>query len=126
MNELTGNIKAIGATLQATATFKKRELVLEIVEGEYSNVAVFEATQDRCDDLDGFQVGQLVNVGFFFSGNSKPWNDPKTGNDRYFNSLKIANIKVVGQPQQQPAAPAFEPPPMPDNFNAPIQDEIDF
>jgi len=29
-------------------------------------------------------------------------------------------------PQQQPAAPAFEPPPMPDNFNAPIQDEIDF
>jgi len=124
MNELTGNIKAIGATLQATATFKKRELVLEIVDGEYSNVAVFEATQDRCDDLDGYQVGQEVSVGFFFSGNSKPWNDPKTGNDRYFNSLKIANIKVVGQPQQ-PAAPAFEPSPMPD-FNAPIQDEIDF
>jgi hypothetical protein len=113
MNELSGIIKSVGETLQATATFKKRELVLEIVDGEYANVAVFEATQDRCDDLDAFQVGQLVNVGFYFSGNSKPWNDPKTGKDRYFNSLKIANIKMVGDSQAAPAAPAFEPPPMP-------------
>lgn len=111
MNELSGIIKAIGETLQATATFKKRELVLEIVDGEYANVAVFEATQDRCDDLNAFQVGQCVNVGFYFSGNSKPWNDPKTGKDRYFNSLKIAKITL--QSTSEPAAPVFEPPPMP-------------
>mgnify|MGYP003652592928 FL=1 len=111
MNELSGVIKVIGETLQATATFKKRELVLEIVDGEYANVAVFDATQDRCDDLNAFQVGQLVNVGFYFSGNSKPWNDPKTGKDRYFNSLKIAKITL--QSTSEPAAPAFEPPPMP-------------
>jgi len=115
-NDMTGIIKAIGATNQVTATFEKRELVIEVTEGEYSNVGVFEATQDKCGVLDSFQIGQLVKVEFFWSGNTKPWTD-KNGNERYFNSLKIASIALVGaQPQQQqaPQKPAFEAPVMPD------------
>jgi len=119
MNELTGIIKAIGATNQVTASFEKRELVIEVTEGEYSNVGVFEAVQDKCAVLDGFQVGQLVTVGFFWSGNTKPWTD-KNGVERYFNSLKIASInKVAGKSdpfnaEQPAAAQAFEAPPMPE------------
>lgn len=116
-NELTGIIKAIGATNQVTASFEKRELVIEVTEGEYSNVGVFEAVQDKCAVLDGFQIGQLVKVSFFWSGRTDPWTD-KNGNERYFNSLKIASIDAVGidipEPQQAPqqAAPAFVPPEM--------------
>jgi len=118
MNELTGTIKAIGATQQISATFEKRELVIEVTEGEYSNVGVFEAVQDKCAVLDGFQIGQLVKVSFFWSGRTDPWVDPKTGNERYFNSLKVASInKVVAESepfQQSAPAPAFEAPVMPD------------
>jgi hypothetical protein len=132
-NELTGIIKVIGKTNQVTATFEKRELVIEVTEGEYSNVGVFEATQDKCGVLDGFQVGQLVTVAFFWSGRTDPWTD-KNGVDRYFNSLKIASIsKVVAEsepfqqaPQQQAApAPAFVAPPMPE-FKEELSEDIPF
>ena len=121
-NSITGTIKAIGQTNQVTATFEKRELVIEVTEGAYSNVGVFEATQDKCGVLDNFQIGQLVKVEFFWSGNTKPWTD-KSGNDRYFNSLKIASIALVGaQIQQAAPKPAFEPPVMPDLSQQPESD----
>jgi len=125
MNELTGIIKAIGQTQQISATFEKRELVIEVTEGEYSNVGVFEAVQDKCGVLDGFKVGQLVTVAFFWSGRTDPWVDPKTGNERYFNSLKVASINAVGSQQQAPPAPAFEPPAM-DQGNVGGSQEVPF
>jgi hypothetical protein len=69
--------------------------------------------QDKCGVLDGFQVGQLVTVSFFWSGRTDPWVDPKTGNERYFNSLKVASINAVGidTPANVPA-PGFEQPPI--------------
>lgn len=131
MNNLTGTIKAIGNTNQVTDTFKKRELVIEIKEGDYSNVGVFEATQDKCVDLDNFQIGNVVTVSFFWSGNTKPWTD-KNGVERYFNSLKIGSITMAhqagAQPQQQQPAPQqapdkpFEAPPM-DGAGGALEDD---
>ena len=126
-NELTGIIKAIGQTQQISATFEKRELVIEVTEGEYSNVGVFEAVQDKCGVLDGFKVGQLVTVSFFWSGRTDPWTD-KNGNERYFNSLKVASINAVStsaDPFKAPPAPAFEPPAM-DQGNVGGSQEIPF
>jgi len=125
MDELTGIIKAIGQTQQISATFEKRELVIEVTEGEYSNVGVFEAVQDKCAVLDGFKVGQLVTVAFFWSGRTDPWTD-KNGNERYFNSLKVASINAVGidTPANVPA-PGFEPPVM-DQGNVGGSQEVPF
>jgi len=114
MNEVTGKIIQLGDVFISDAgTFTKQEIVIEIQAGEYSNVAVLEAVQDKVQALNGFNLGDEVKATFFCNGRNEPWKDPKTGKDRYFNSLKINSIEMIGE--QQPAAPqSYTAPPLPE------------
>ena len=115
MNEITGKIIQLGDVFISDAgTFTKQEIVIEIQAGEYSNVAVLEAVQDKVQALSGFNLGDEVKATFFCNGRNEPWKDPKTGKDRYFNSLKIDSIELMGLRPQQPAAPqSYTAPPEP-------------
>ena len=112
MNEVTGKIIQLGDVFISDAgTFTKQEIVIEIQAGEYSNVAVLEAVQDKVQALSAFNLGDEVKATFFCNGRNDPWKDPKTGKDRYFNSLKINSIEAVGEP----AAPqSYTAPPLPE------------
>ena len=110
----TGIIKEVFSEQQISATFKKREIAIDIAEtgDNYPNPVKFEALQDKCQYLDSFKSGDMVQVEFYVSG--REWVNPQ-GETKYFNSLKVAYIQSCGnsEAQESPAAPAFEPPTMP-------------
>lgn len=109
--DITGNIAVIFDEMQVTATFKKREFVIEVIEGVYPELIKFEAIQDKCDLLNNIAVGQEVALSFNLKG--RKWNDPKTGVDKYFNSHVAWKIEATQQPEQAAPPEAVAPPEMP-------------
>ena len=101
--ELTGKILEITPTQQVTNTFQKREFVVsapdKVGDNEYPNFPKFQVTQNKCDLLDAFVVGQEVKVSFNVKGNK--W--VKEGKDNYFTSLQAWKIEGTN------SAPAYTP-----------------
>jgi len=107
MNEVTGKlINKADIFISDSGTFTKQEIVLELVSGEYTNVAVLEGVQDMVQTLGSFNLGDEVKCTFFFNGRNEAWKG------RYFNSLKINSIKLVGQQPEQAAPPEAAAPPV--------------
>lgn len=104
--EVIGKIKMIGATLDVSASFKKRELVVT-TEEQYPQHIMIEFTQAKVDDLNSYQVGEQVKVSINLRG--REWVNPQ-GETKYFNSIQGWRIERVAA-----AAPAGAPemPPMP-------------
>jgi hypothetical protein len=119
----TGTIVAILDTQQVTERFRKREFVLEIRDGNYPQTVIFQLTGDRCESLDGFSRGNIVDVEFSLRG--REWTSPK-GEVRYFNSLDVWTVNHVAgsvdsEPIAEPAHVDDGPPPVNDQL-----DEIPF
>lgn len=78
-----GKVFRIGEPEQVSASFKKRELILEI-PGMYPQFIKFEAVQDKCSILDGLTIGQSIDVHFNLNGRENKGN--------YYNTLQIWKI----------------------------------
>lgn len=92
-------------TAQVSNSFKKREFVVEYAENpQYPEFIKFELIQDKCEQLDGFNVGQELNVAFNLKG--RKWTNPK-GEVVYFNSLQAWKITAANDVSSSPA-PAAE------------------
>ena len=103
MFEIKGSVKVLNETNVISDKFKKREFVLTDDNSEYPQDIQFQLTQDNCSKLDNVSVGDRLTVKFNLRG--RAWNDPKTGNDRYFNSLDCWAIQKEGNtPAPQPIA----------------------
>ena len=73
--------------------FQKREFVVEFAENpEYPEFVKFELIQDKCELLDGFNIGQELNVSFNLKG--RKWTNPK-GEVVYFNSLQAWKVTAA-------------------------------
>jgi hypothetical protein len=104
MYQFFGIIEEIKDYEQVTERFCKREFVV-VSDGEskYPNPIKFQCTQERCDDLDGFSIGDEVRVDFYLSG--RKWE--KNGDTSYFINLDVQGIeKMFGKPQPAPAPKA--------------------
>ncbi|SMD38871.1 protein of unknown function [Reichenbachiella faecimaris] len=81
--------------------FKKREFVVEYAENpQYPEFIKFELIQDKCEQLDGFNIGQELNVAFNLKG--RKWTNPK-GEVVYFNSLQAWRISAANDVSVAPA-----------------------
>ena len=123
---ISGSIIQIGDVYIAeSGKFTKQEIVLRFMISEYAKVAVLEAHQEDVAKLAGFNIGDQVKTEFYIDGQDRPWNNPKTGKDRYFNVLKIKSIELVGEQPQ--AAPQYQAPPVGGvvNLSAPVQGSVD-
>ncbi len=90
-------------TQDVSASFRKREFVVEYAENpQYPEFVKFELIQDKCDQLDGFNVGQELNVAFNLKG--RKWTNPK-GEVVYFNSLQAWRISAANDVAAAPAQP---------------------
>lgn len=97
---LTGTIKSIFDTQQVTASFKKREFVLEIADNpEYPELIKIEFIQDKCSVLDSYAVGQPVEVSINLKGRAWTGNDGVT---KYFNTIQAWKIESKGDRPAQP------------------------
>ena len=98
--ETTGTIKVIQETQVVSDKFRKREFVLT-TEGTtpYPQHVSFQVTQDKCDLLDTYQVGQSVKVQFNLRG--REWNGPQ--GVKYFNTLEAWKLEsVLSEPNPVP------------------------
>lgn len=101
------NVKAklleIFEVIQVSASFKKREFVVEYSENpQYPEYLKFELIQDKCELLDKFSVDQEIDVHFNLKG--RKWTDPQ-GNIKYFNTLQAWKILSA---DQRPASTASD------------------
>lgn len=84
-------------TQQVTATFRKREFVVEFAENPmYPQFILFQLVQDRVELLSGFEVGAMIDVSFNLRGRS--WTSP-SGETKFFNSLEAWRINPAAQPE---------------------------
>ena len=117
--DITGKISVIFDEMQISDKFKKREFVVFVVDGEYSELIKLEFTHDKCDLLNNFAEGQEVSISFNLKG--RLWTNPQ-GEDKYFLTAQAWKIEAVGQ--QQPAAPQSYTAP-PEITPAPVMPPMD-
>ena len=90
--EVKGTLVEIYDENQVTDKFKKREFVLEVKEGMYSEFVKMQLLQDKTDLIDSYKVGDEVNVSFNLKG--RPYT--RDGKTTYFTNLDAWRINPVG------------------------------
>lgn len=90
--ELKGTLKVINQVVNISEKFRKREFVVT-TEDKYPQDILFQLTQDNCDLIDEFGIGEEVVVGFNLRG--REWLNPKTNVMQYFNTLEAWRITGV-------------------------------
>lgn len=102
-------------TQQVTGSFKKREFVVEFSDNpQYPEYPKFELIQDKCDQLDSYNIGQELNIAFNLKG--RKWTDPQ-GQVKYFNSLQAWKLS--------PANDISSAPPAAEGSSAPATEALD-
>ena len=107
--EATGRLHEIFDEQQVSEKYRKREFVLEVVDGQYPEHIKFQLSQDKTTLIDGHKTGDELKVSFNLRG--RGFN--KNGQMMYFTNLEAWRIeKAAGaapaqrQQQQQPARTA--------------------
>jgi len=94
MFTLTGTLKVKFDEQVVSDKFKKRDFVITDNSSQYPQHVSFQLTQDRCNLVEPFQVGQEIKV--FFNLRGREWSSPQ-GEMKYFNTVeawKIENASV--------------------------------
>lgn len=91
--EVKGKLVEIYDENQVTDRFKKREFVLEIQDGMYSEFVKMQLLQDKCDLINSFNTGDEINVSFNLKG--RPYT--RDGKTTYFTNLDAWRITPVNQ-----------------------------
>ena len=87
---IEGKLHAKFDTQQVSDSFSKREFVLETAENPlYPQYVTFQLVQDRCGNIDKFNVGDKLEVVFNLRGREYD----KDGVKKYFNTLEAWMIK---------------------------------
>lgn len=97
---IDGKLIEKSETQDISDSFKKREFVVEYAENpQYPEYLKFELVQSNCQQLDQFNVGDMLNISFNLKG--RKWTDPK-GNVKYFNSLQAWRLESQGNNTSAP------------------------
>lgn len=115
--ELSGKIKLINDTQTFESGFTKREFVVTVEDGKYSQDIMLECLKDRTALLDELTPGQMVTVTFDIRG--------REYNGRYYNNLQAWRIEQGGEtvPMDDDDRPPLRENPNPDgdyDNNAPF------
>ena len=94
-------------------TFKKREFVIEVREGEYSEFIKFTSIQAQVEITDKYKIGDEIDVHFNLKG--RKWTNPQN-EVKYFNDLQAWMVHSVKSEEG-----GIEPPTMRD-FEEGVED----
>lgn len=110
MFNITGTLKVKFPEQQVSERFRKRDIVITDNSSQYPQHITFQLTQDKCGLIDAYNPGDEIRV--FFNLRGREWNDPKTNQVKYFNTIEAWKIEAVNagagqqsQPVMQKAAP---------------------
>jgi len=117
-----GKLFEIFDVSKVSESFRKREFVIEYAENpQYPEYLKFELIQDKCDLLNNFKVGSLVEVYFNLKG--RLWTNPK-GEKVYFNSLQAWRLEPIAGNDETQAE--YQPPVGNDLSSFTEEDELPF
>ena len=88
--DATGRLHEIFDEQQVSEKFRKREFVLEVVDGQYPEHIKFQLVQDKTALIDQYKVGDEVKVTFNLRG--RGFN--KNGQMLYFTNLEAWRIEA--------------------------------
>jgi hypothetical protein len=92
--ELIGQLKLKYDEQIVSTKFKKRDFVLATDLGTpYPNFILIQLTQDKCNILDSYNIGDELKVQINISG--KEWNGAQ--GIRYFNTISAWRIEKTGK-----------------------------
>lgn len=91
MYNLKGTLKVANKTQSISEKFSKREFVIE-TQDQYPQQVMFQLTQDKCDYLDVYKVGEQLEISFNVRG--REWVSP-AGETKFFNTLEAWKIQRV-------------------------------
>jgi hypothetical protein len=90
--KITGTLKIKKDTQIVSEAFSKREFVLTVVDGAFSNDILIQLTKDKVTLINDINIGDLLEVEVNLSG--KCWVNPQ-GEEKYFNSLSAWKITKI-------------------------------
>jgi hypothetical protein len=97
MSKITGKIIVKSDVIEVSDKFKKVEFVIE-TEEQYAQKLQIQFTQDKCDLMQYYKVGDVVDVNVNLKG--REWLNPATGETKYFLSLDAWSISKKGITQE--------------------------
>jgi hypothetical protein len=99
--DISGKIKMIDTTKEVgTGGFKKRDVVVTTDE-TYPQHILVQFVQDKCDLLNGYNVGDSVKIDLNLKG--REWTNPQ-GETVYFNTIQGWRIAKEDTSKQSPPA----------------------
>lgn len=103
--EITGKITAIMAIQPISEKFKKREFVVTTGESTpYPQPIIMQFTQDKCNILDNYSIGQQVKVQFNLRGR-----EVNGANGlKYYNTLEAWRIEKMDGSANEPQSNSFD------------------
>lgn len=126
--KMIGKVLSIGATQVINSKnggqpFSKREIILDATrfdgltgERGYDNFPMFEFSGEKCSELDGFKIGDIVEISFELQGS---FYKDKDNVERNFTRVRAYKIESYEVKQKQTQQPQPQQPPMPSDFPPP-------
>ena len=103
--EINGKLYEKFDTVTVSDKFRKREFVIEKTEsasfGDITDHIKFQLTQDRCDQLDRYNINEEIKISFNIRG--RKWE--KDGKVSYFSNLEAWRIEKVESANTSSSAP---------------------
>lgn len=82
--EVSGKIVELWPAQQVTERFRKREFVVEVMDGQYAQFLKMQFNQEKCELLDSFGKDDEVTVSFNITGRPS---QGRNGETQYYNNL---------------------------------------
>lgn len=117
---ITGTIHKIFDRESVSEKFTKRNFVVNMPDGNYPQMINFQLSQDRCDLIDNWKVGDDVKVNFNLRG--REWQE------KFFTTIEAWKIEANGQ-AAQPSQPAAQQEPASVSQvaeNQPVSEDLPF
>lgn len=100
--QLTGKIKSIGEVEVKSEKFRLRNFVVTMEDEKYPQHIQMQLSNDKCEVLNSFNIGDSVNVSFNLRG--REWASPQ-GEVKYFNSVEAWKIDSISAPAPNQNSP---------------------
>lgn len=96
----SGRISFVGDVQTFSGGFTKRTFVLSERRNDFTNHLAFVLTKERTAMVDPKMVGTEVEVVAYVR--SRKWENPKTGETRWFTEAEAASVSVAGASEPRP------------------------
>lgn len=91
VQKVSGKVYKVGQEEIKSEKFKKREVILEVVKGDYKDYLTVQFANAKCDLLNNVRQGDMISVSINLKGRLWTGND---GIEKGFNTIEGWQIEI--------------------------------